>query len=1384
MVFSLLPYAGLNYIDPAQAIALSDDDQGAECKLDIMLVMDRSNSMAEEIEEGAPGSCSEPGIAGFCNSSPDICENGFPLLCSGGGTWTPGTPGVTLLDRAKEAASGLISRFGADDQSGLTRYGRNSQTEVIQGLTANHSDTDLAVMSLTTDGGTRTSKGIQVGREDLLNNGRPDAEKVMVILGDGDSNNGADTGNDSTWEAASLSEAEQAIDEGVHIWTVKYGGGSASLFKDIANLSENLGTYRDGSPADITAIYDEITSALCTEPEPETGDLLICKYEDLSGDGKSDDDVPYYEGWRFNVSDNDQFSEDVVAGLEGCVVLSDLPVGDYEIEEDQISGWQATDTYIDDNQYADADSFFDVFVTVQADTTTRVDFYNYHAYCGNGMIDDGEECDGPAPDGFECNQSCELVDLDICEPGPVSLDNGGFEDPIVTNTNKWDIYDSVPGWTIEWESSETSYEGATRPEDALLELHRNIFGPASEGEQYAELDTDWGVKSNEPASVRIWQEVDTIPGAAYQLTFAFSPRPNTQADDNILEVKAGGAVLATIGPVAGPLGWSDYSYSFTASGETTRIEFADKGNPNSLGTFLDDVRLELIECPQPEPEKGSICGVKFFDSNQDGEWGEENTLSGWTITLQPKDSCSEGDEWADEVVSFDQGSNVAAERSNPDKALGEAENNDTLNFVSLGIGGELILKFDNFIENGAGDDLQVIETSYGSPSCASYPEYVHVYASQDGVNWTDLGAAKCQAGDPTFDLGPLPWAQYIKLADETDPNDFGGSADGFDVDGVRALNCLNAGDVTDSAVTTDNGYCFNDLDDGQYLVCEELQAGWINITPLCQQVTVSEASDETVNFGNYQEDTGGSGDSICGYKYEVDDEGVEKGTLSNWPMSLWSATYLATFPVNANDTDGYSPDMEFSSDKVYKIEVNGTAWAGDGIYFDAKYSERNESGSWTDEVQNYESYGPELLDLQINGSSPDWGVYNSDHTYFVVVSGDDSAWNFQINDIYYPNNEGSLLVTVYELSDTGQTTNTDSSGYYCFTDLPSGHYVVEEGEQDGYLAYGSTYCQVADSSNFDSTCDFYNYQEPATTGILTVCKYNDEDGDGDPQDDHPPVGAWTMTVEQDGEQIISGDTDDQTGCVSFELEPGSYEVYEAVIQGWAQTYPSIDGGLDYHQVSLDAGEEETVVFLNRHYNDNLGDDCLSNCGSPGGGSPTYSGGGSDTQKTESAEEPTVKGFEVIAPDLVKTADREFAKPGDIITYNVKVINSGQLEMTGVKVTDTLPDGMVFLDTGEKTKTWEIGTFPPGEQLFTYQVEIVDTAAAGVYVNTAVLLSNEFDPLRVEAPVNVETVTVLGYQSLPETGGDSRLPADIFLYFSALLILVGSILYIRQLNETE
>jgi hypothetical protein len=154
-----------------------------------------------------------------------------------------------------------------------------------------------------------------------------------------------------------------------------------------------------------------------------------------------------------------------------------------------------------------------------------------------------------------------------------------------------------------------------------------------------------------------------------------------------------------------------------------------------------------------------------------------------------------GDCWAGcvgmEVVSHTQGmrSNgtpVEASRSDVSKVLGTPDGvNAPGGFYSLGFGGEIIIKMDGGILNRPGNDLRIFETSFNSPSCASYPEHAEVYVSSDFLSW-HLAGTVCQDGE--VDIAPLDFIMYVKIVDVSDPAGFSAVVDAYDLDGIQCIS--------------------------------------------------------------------------------------------------------------------------------------------------------------------------------------------------------------------------------------------------------------------------------------------------------------------------------------------------------------------------------------------------------------------------------------------------------------------------------------------------------------------------------------------------------------------------------------------------------------------
>ncbi|NJK83568.1 MAG: hypothetical protein HC912_06850 [Saprospiraceae bacterium] len=112
--------------------------------------------------------------------------------------------------------------------------------------------------------------------------------------------------------------------------------------------------------------------------------------------------------------------------------------------------------------------------------------------------------------------------------------------------------------------------------------------------------------------------------------------------------------------------------------------------------------------------------------------------------------CQDECVYAARVVSFTQGKTkngrtIDASRSDATKALGEPQasdnnsNNNNLNFVSLGFGGELVVELSCRLTDKPGLDFEIYETSFGNPSFQRYPEVAEVFVSKDATTWYSLG---------------------------------------------------------------------------------------------------------------------------------------------------------------------------------------------------------------------------------------------------------------------------------------------------------------------------------------------------------------------------------------------------------------------------------------------------------------------------------------------------------------------------------------------------------------------------------------------------------------------------------------------------------------------
>ncbi|MGF1507630.1 MAG: hypothetical protein ACFB51_21260 [Anaerolineae bacterium] len=216
-------------------------------------------------------------------------------------------------------------------------------------------------------------------------------------------------------------------------------------------------------------------------------------------------------------------------------------------------------------------------------------------------------------------------------------------------------------------------------------------------------------------------------------------------------------------------------------GKLTGMAILDEGSGDILYSRTDDVIWRLDRSGNILAEYDMMLDGEAYES----EWGDMSSgCLEEPVPPQPE-VC-----YAQEVVLYEpgltqSGNEVPEARQHSERSLGEPQRDDTMNFVSLGIGGTLILDMGGAIFDGDGADINVVETSWGDSGwdCDQYPEHVEIWAAQtlDG-EWGYLGEI-CRDGSGDLADAQMSWARYVKLIDGTGDERYFGS-DGYDVDGV------------------------------------------------------------------------------------------------------------------------------------------------------------------------------------------------------------------------------------------------------------------------------------------------------------------------------------------------------------------------------------------------------------------------------------------------------------------------------------------------------------------------------------------------------------------------------------------------------------------------
>ena len=241
--------------------------------------------------------------------------------------------------------------------------------------------------------------------------------------------------------------------------------------------------------------------------------------------------------------------------------------------------------------------------------------------------------------------------------------------------------------------------------------------------------------------------------------------------------------------------------------------------------------------------------------------------------------------------------------------------------------------------------------------------------------------------------------------------------------------------------------------------------------------------------------------------------------------------------------------------------------------------------------------------------------------------------------------------------------------------------------------------------------EYYNVGETVVGGLTTRGLLVDGE--------YVTKSGYLESVSKSDVTGTSADGYSVTYTWTFSLEAGSYRVTENFdqVKDDYKVSTQIDErtGIEYTTVAVDPDHAVNVTLVN-----------------------TY-------EKKESGEPSGT-------PDLSleKTADKAFVQPGEALTYTLTVRNNGSDYATDVVVTDTLPEGLVYVtssdggvyDAETRTVTWPaIDTLgAPGRVSYTVTVTVAEDTQTDTWLkNEAALTSGNTDPEQADHDVYISEI---------------------------------------------
>ncbi len=364
------------------------------------------------------------------------------------------------------------------------------------------------------------------------------------------------------------------------------------------------------------------------------------------------------------------------------------------------------------------------------------------------------------------------------------------------------------------------------------------------------------------------------------------------------------------------------------------------------------------------------------------------------------------------------------------------------------------------------------------------------------------------------------------------------------------VGCTYIGPIT---ITTDaNGYwSFENLLPGIYIVSEESREGWYHTTPDNVTLVVCSGSDIVdIKFGNVP--------YSCLWGYKVEDMNGN-GIWDDGEVGIPGWTIV----VEGVRNDGVHVYIELVTDEFGYWETCYNILPGTYLVYEMM------PDGWMATTPYEIVFEPEMCMEPVEYK----------FLFLNFELGTISGYKYEDMNGNGILDEGDMPIAGWLITLSGpmsDTTMTDSDGYFEFTDLTYGTYVVSEESREGWVHMTTASYTVPISSGSDVSLDpFLNVELSRIWGY----KFEDLNSNSIWDEGEPGIEGWTIYMVWDENPTTYSTTTSQGGYWEFSgLMPDEYYyIWEEARAGWTPTTQ------DWALLSIHSGDcREVPAFGNFH----------------------------------------------------------------------------------------------------------------------------------------------------------------------------------------------------------